>query len=76
MGRPKGSKNKTYAEVFEIPATCPKCKSANLTVLRGNRRHVMEYNGTVNGVTYSHIEWVDKRCECGQRVRVKKYLAG
>jgi len=59
---------------MEIPAACPRCKSADLKAVRGNAVSTMEHPGNYNGFAYSKIEWHDKVCACGQRVRVRKFI--
>lgn len=73
-GRPAGSKNVQYADAVEIPAVCPKCKSPELKAIRGNKVSQVNVAGTFQGVAYSRVEWHDKSCVCGQRVRVRVFV--
>jgi hypothetical protein len=75
-GRPAGSKNHNYAEAVAIPAACPACGSTELKAAPGRPVPVtaQDLAGEVNGFVYSRVEWHDKECGCGQRVRVRVYL--
>lgn len=76
-GRPPGSKNREYAHAKEIPATCPKCGSAELRVVKGaraiDRPHL---SGLLpDGTAYRGICWTRKQCSaCGQLVSVRKFF--
>ena len=75
-GRPAGSPNRTFVETVERPAACTACGSVNLTALGGRPVNRVEQGGEIDGRTYAAIEWHDKRCECGQAVRVRVYMPG
>lgn len=74
-GRPPGSKNKPSVETVSLPPTCPKCGSADLTVVKGYEPIERELNGVLqpHGFQYSKVVWRMCECECGQRVKVRTY---
>lgn len=75
-GRPAGSPNASYQQAVEVPAACPKCKSVNLSNVRGARviRRPKLAGQLPSGFKYQGILWVRKVCECGQRVAVRIHL--
>lgn len=76
MSRKPGSRNRKFVEATELPAVCPACGSVELKRIEGTPVRGEDIAGEIFGTAYSRIEWHDKRCECGQHVRVRKYLAG
>jgi len=74
-GRPKGSKNRVYAEAVEIPASCQMCGSSDLVIIDSNRRLIREIDGVLpNGHRFNRVRWDRKKCKnCGQLVAVRKY---
>lgn len=73
-GRPKGSKNVQRIEAKEVPATCPGCGSTNLKVIRGSQRYQRSTQTILDGRLYEKIEYVNKSCECGRQLRIRRYL--
>lgn len=74
-GRPAGSKNFQYADALELPAACPACGSSELRTVPGAKVSEMHTPGRMFDVAYRRIEWHNKVCPCGQRVRVRKFFA-
>lgn len=74
-GRPPGSKQNEYEHAIEIPAVCPVCGSDRLTVLDGYPPRIIEGGGvTADGIAYGRVEFREKICECGIRVRVRRII--
>ncbi len=76
-GRPKGSKNKQYDLVREIPAACRMCGSTDLVLVKWNKPLVRRISGKIEGRIYDHVRWDQKVCKnCNQATKVLRYLAG
>lgn len=70
MSRPRGSKTREYTVAEEIPASCPRCGSTELTVIKGCAPVIQPYHGPM---TYDRIVIRRKQCKCGQHLAVKSY---
>lgn len=73
-GRPKGSKNNDFVRAVQVPATCPKCGSTDLTVKPGSHKKEIEKTVQKDGNVYNRIVWRLNVCgNCEQHVRVRTY---
>ena len=75
-GRPKGSKNRDYETVDQIPAQCTRCFSMKLRIVDGNKPIVREIAGTLpDGTEYDSVRWDRKQCtECQQLIAVRTFF--
>lgn len=75
-GRPKGSRNREYQTVDQIPAQCTKCYSTKLRIVDGNKPIIRELSGLMrDGARYTRVRWDRKKCmDCGQLIAVRTYF--
>lgn len=75
-GRPRGSKNNQYLYASAVPAICPKCGSDKIKAIEGAPPIDQDYSGFLSdNRRFRGIRKQRSKCECGQYLMVKSYLA-